>query len=164
MKIILIVVIIVCFTMIGYGLSKYYIERKKFFSEFELFVSNLSSNINFGRDKIFDILNKYDLQHKTYTMNKLCENYKRILKEKQYVNITLFEGITILKKEEIELFQSFFATLGKFDIYTQTKEINSYSIKFNEIYTNACDDCKKYASLVLKLALVVGLLVCLLII
>ena len=150
--------------MIGYGLSKYYIERKKFFSEFELFISNLSSNINFGREKIFDIINKYDLQYKTYTMNKLCENYKHILEEKKYVNMTLFEGITILKKEEVELLQSFFATLGKFDIYTQTKEINSYSIKFSEIYQNACEDCKKYASLVLKLALVVGLLICLLII
>lgn len=164
MKTILVITILICFAMLGYGLSKYYIERKKFFSELELFMSNLSSHINFGREKILEIISNYNMQNKCCSMNKLCENYTKILKEKLSVNQNLFEGITILKKEEVQLLQNFFSTLGKFDIYTQTKEINSYSEKFKEYYKNSSEECNKYAYLVLKLALIVGLLVCLLII
>ena len=164
MKIFLVITILVCFVMLGHGISKYYIERKKFFSELELFMSNLSSHINFGRDKILEIVSKYNKQNKCNSMNKLCANYATILKEKLSVNQNLVEGITILKKEEAQMLQNFFSTLGKFDIYTQTKEINSYSVKFKEYYKNSSEECNKYAYLVLKLALIVGLLVCLLII
>lgn len=164
MKVILIIIILVCFALLGYGLSRYYIERKKFFSEFELLISNINSNINFGREKMIDILNKYNSQIKSDNLTKLCENYTAILEKKEYISEDLFCGITILKNEEKQLLQNFFSSLGKFDIYSQSKEIGAYSVKFSELYLQASDDCKKYASLIMKLTLIVGLLVCLLII
>ena len=120
--------------MLGHGISKYYIERKKFFSELELFMSNLSSHINFGREKIIDIVSDYNQQNKCVFMDKLCNNYIDILKEKNNVDQELFKGVTILKKDEMQVLQNFFSSLGKFDIYSQTKEINSYAVKFGEYY------------------------------
>ena len=163
MKLILILMILGCFVFLGLGLSRYYIDRKRFFSELELFVSNLSSNINFGREKIVDIIQKYENNRSVY-LKKLCENYEKTLKDKSGVNENIFDGITILKNEERQLLVKFFSTLGKFDIYSQTKEIASYSARINELYSEASLDCKKYASLIIKLSLIVGLLVCLLII
>ena len=90
--------------------------------------------------------------------------HKDVSERLRYIDKELFDEITILKKEEVELLQNFFCTLGKFDVYNQTKELNLYSMKFNELYKVANEECKKYASLVTKLALIVGLLVCLLII
>ena len=63
MKILLILIIIICFVFLGVGLSKYYTERKKFFLEFGLFVSNINSNINFGREKIINIIEKYEIKN-----------------------------------------------------------------------------------------------------
>lgn len=148
----------------GFGLSKYYIDRKKFFSEFELFVSNISSNIIFGREKMLTIITKYNTQHKSADMAKLCDNYSEILSKKDIISDNLFQGITILKSEEKKLFLNFFSNLGKYDAISQSNEIKSYSTKFNELYIQSAEDCKKYASLFIKLAVIVGLLVCLLII
>ena len=133
MKIILILIIIICFALMGFGLSKYYIDRKKFFSEFELFVSNISSNIIFGREKMLTIITKYNTQHKSADMAKLCDNYSEILSKKDIINDNLFQGITILKSEEKKLFLNFFSNLGKYDEISQSNEIKSYSTNFNEL-------------------------------
>ena len=163
MKLVLVIVIIVCFLFLGYGLSKYYIERKRFFSEFELFLSNLNSSISFGREKLLDIIEKNN-QYKSETLSKLCDNYATALKNKMPVDDKIFDGISTLKNDEKQLFISFFSMLGKYDVYSQNKEINSYSVKFSELYQYANEDCKKYASLIIKLTVIAGLLVCLLII
>ncbi|MBQ3494144.1 MAG: hypothetical protein IJA69_01875 [Clostridia bacterium] len=164
MKILLILIIIICFVFLGVGLSKYYTERKKFFLEFGLFVSNINSNINFGREKIINIIEKYEIKNKSLELQKLCDNYVNALRNKNLIDGRIFDGITILKNDEKQLLQNFFGMLGKFDIYSQSKEIASYSARFEEIYSEVNKDCKKYASLIIKLSLVLGLLVCLLII
>lgn len=164
MKIILILVIIACFGAIGFGISRYYIQRKKFFSQLDIFMSSLELDISFSQTRLIELIDKQCKTLSSAELILLCENYKQFLQSKEKPNQELFKELSILKPNEKELLLSFFTNLGRFDATNQSKEINKFGIKFKEIYEEAKIDYSKYSTLFIKLGIIVGLLLCLIII
>ena len=164
MTIILVIIIIFCFGLIGYKLSTFYINRKKFFSSMQVLMSNLELDVSFSQDKLKNLIKKNSENVSSKELNVLCENVFGLLDKKQKIDYEIFNEIKILKKEEKDIIFSFFSSLGRFDASSQSKEIKMYQNKIDELYDVSNDECKKYASLFIKLGIIFGILVCLLII
>ena len=70
MKYVLIIVLIGCCTYVGFGISKYYSNRKDFFSDFVLLLDKLRLDISFSKEKIGDIIASYTPVNKSFkTLN-----------------------------------------------------------------------------------------------
>lgn len=164
MTIVLILIIMFCFGLLGYKLAAFYINRKKFFSSLQLLLSSLNSDVVFTQDKLKNILQKNISNISSRELANLCDNIVLTLEKREKIDSSIFDDIKILKKEEKNLLYNFFSTLGRYDVFTQSKEIQTYQVKFDGIFNEANEECKKYAGLFIKLGLIVGILVCLLII
>ena len=164
MTIVLILIIIFCFGLLGYKLSSFYINRKKFFSSLHQLLSSLELDVAFSQDKLKNLINKNIESISSNDLKNICRNYCEFLDRKEKIDKNFFDNVKILKKDEKELLYSIFSSLGRFDAYSQSREIKTYIIKINEYYANANDECKKYAGLFVKLGIIIGILVCLLII
>lgn len=164
MIIILIIVIVACFSLLGYKLAEYYIKRKKFFSSLELLLSSLELDVSFSQEKLKTVIQRNSDNLLSKELVSICSNVCEDLNNRKCLDNEIFKNISILRKDEKELLLKFFVSLGRFDAMSQSKEIKAYSTKFSEYYNQASIDCKKYASLFIKLGVIVGLLVCLLII
>lgn len=164
MTIILIVIIIVCFALIGFKLSSYYVNRKKFFGSLVLMLSNLEADVVFSRDKLANILKKNVEVCASRELCDLCQNIIFAIENKQAITEKMFDDVKILKNDERQLLYKFFSSLGRYDVIAQSKEIKTYQISINSYSTQAQEDCKKYSGLFIKLGIIVGILVCLLII
>lgn len=164
MTIILILVILFCFTLLGYKIASFYINRKKFFSSLELLMSSIELDITFSHDKLKNIIERNSNALSSKELVNVCSNVCDNLKNHKKLDDEIFVNISILRKDERELLLKFFGSLGKYDAISQSKEIKTYLAKVTE-YSNVADlECKKYASLFIKLGIIIGLLVCLLII
>ena len=73
----------------------------------------------------------------------------------------MFKDIKILNDEEKNMILIFFLSLGKFDVFNQTKQLNSQKEELNKLYSNAEQEAKKYAPLYLKLGIIFGLAIAL---
>ncbi len=164
MMIILIVIIIVCFSLIGYKFSSYYINRKKFFSALVLLLSNLETDVVFSRDKLSNILKKNIEICASKDLCALCQNIILTLESKQMITEKIFYDVKILKPDEQKLLYKFFSSLGRYDVAAQSKEIKTYQATIDGYNIQAKEECKKYSGLFIKLGIIVGILVCLLII
>ena len=164
MEIFFIIIIIFSFSLIGYKLASFYITRKKFFSSLEILISNLEVDVTFSKDKLKTIIERNSNNINSNELTSVCSNICTSLNNKQKLDDSIFNDINILRKNEKELLTNFFSSLGKYDAYSQSKEIKSYQARINEFYIQANEECKKYAGLFIKLGAIIGLLVCLLII
>lgn len=162
MTVILVFIILACFAFVGYGLAKYYITRKKFFSELCLLIKSLELDISFSQDKLIKVINSNKENCNSSDVKILCDNYIDYL-QRQKSKENLFDNIKILKEDEKQVINSFFNGLGRLDSINQSKEISSYLVKFTEFYESSRGECGKYASLFIKLSIILGLFVCLLI-
>ena len=164
MSIFFIFVIVGCFAIIGYKLASYYINRKKFFSSLQTLLSGIELDIAFSKDKLKNLIKRNTQKLSSTELVYVCDKVCSFLENKQTISNSIFNDISILKKDEKQFVYQIFFNLGKYDSFLQTKEIQSYLIKIDEYYNVANEECKKYAGLFIKLGIIVGLLVCLLII
>ena len=164
MTIILIVIIIFCFGLIGFKLSSYYINRKKFFSSLVLMLSNIEADVVFSRDKLANILRKNIQVCASNDLRTLCEKIIFAIDNKEIITLEAFEQIKILRNDERQLLYKFFSSLGRYDAFAQSKEIKTYQLAINDYNKEAQEECKKYSGLFVKLGIIIGILVCLLII
>ncbi len=161
MKYIFLGVIVFICGYIGYGLSKYYISRLKFFNDLLNFAEKFETEINFSKTKLLNVVDGFKSTSKEFVT--ILNSYKLFLNEGQILNENLmFDKIKILKEEEKHCVFMFFNELGKFDVYNQTKQIENYKVKFNDIIHSCVEDKKKYGTLYVKLGIILGLLFALL--
>ncbi len=157
MKYILLGVIVFICGYIGYGLSKYYIVRLKFFNDLLNFAEKFETEINFSKTKLLNVIDNFKSSSKEFV--SVLTNYKTFLNNGNLISDTLlFEKIKILKDDEKHNVYMFFNELGKLDVYNQTKQIQNYKQKFNDIIKSCSEDKKKYGSLYMKLGIITGLL------
>lgn len=97
-------------------------------------------------------------------LSALCNDFYNALVERNKISFDDISKVKILKKDEKDMVYKIFSSLGRYDAYSQSKEISNYKNKVNEFYLVADEECKKYASLFIKLGVIIGVLVCLLII
>lgn len=161
MKYALLIAIILICSYIGFGLSRYYFSRFKFFAELISFLEKADLDINFSKSKLLEIIANFKCSNKD--LKSILDEYKICLETgKSFEQADLFKNIKILKDDEKKIVYSFFAELGKLDVYNQTKSLENYKGKFSATLGSCEEEKKKYGSLYIKLGIIFGVLVALL--
>lgn len=157
MKYVLIVFVFCVCTFIGYLFSLKYSKRKKFFDSLILFADKLSLDINFSRDRLKVLMNNFDPVNKKNLLG-IDEQFCEYLDKKiDLTSDNVFTKADVLKTEEKECVLLFLKALGRSDVENQTKEIQNFITRFNEMKTLCDSQQKKYGSLSIKLGIVAGL-------
>lgn len=163
MKSVLCIGIIAILGYVGYCLSGFYIQRKKFFQSLLSFILGIKSDINFSSKNLNDILSKVNYAGRDF--NTLISNYKDMLQAAGNESAEkLFNNITILNQEEKEDIFIFFSKLGKLDVFNQIDSIESFICVVKKHYDEATCECKKYSTLYIKLGIIIGAFISLIII
>lgn len=157
MKFVMIIALVSLCTYVGYGFSKYYINRNEFFKEFILFLNKVNLNINFSKEKLKNIIDEYKTQSKELIL--ILKNFLLCLEERSINEKKLFAGTKLLKSEEKNILLGFFSSLGHFDLAGQTKHLESFIKEFEIRQKQAEDEKNKYSPLFTKLGLIAGVVI-----
>lgn len=161
MKIFLLLLIFICCLIIGFLIKNYFIKRKEFYENLNIFCKNLSVNISFNNEKLKTIINNdinnysKDFNEFLFVFDKYIKNNKsKIELKKDFEN-----KLNFLSYDEKGILISFLFLLG-----TQTTEEEIVKINnFNEIINKSKEETiiknKKYSSLYFKLFLFLGMLI-----
>lgn len=164
MKYIIIAILILISTLVGYLFSKKYKSRANFFQSLVFLCQKFDVEINYSRERLKNIFNGLEDKHKK-NLSGLDKNFISYLdKETSLEKEELFKNITILKDNEKDVIFSFFRCLGRSDVDSQSKEIKNYQVRFEELSSLTTKDNKKYGSLSIKLGVIAGLLIAVIII
>ena len=144
------VVIILCSTYLGWGLSNYYKRRIVLFQNLDDFINFAISNINFFKDSVEIIINQFLKSHSLSKEFRDC-----LVKIKNNVE---FNSI-LLKKNENNLLNDVFQFLGKNDSENQIVGLKNYSNQISMYLKQAEEDNKKIGSISTKLGFLLGLLI-----
>lgn len=165
MKYILFAVIVLGISYIGYGISKYYRKRKRYFEDLILVAERLSVDISFSKDNLQTILTNSIDSYGNDLKNSI-KGYIEYLKNngKELSNNLIFKKSSLIKDEEKETVFLFFKSLGRLDASNQISEINNFKTKFVALRDSADIENKKFGSLSFKLAILFALLITILLI
>lgn len=157
MKYVFIALIFCVCVIIGYVYSIKYLQRKRFFRSLVSLAEKLALEINFSRERLRVLIENFDPSYKKNLLGvdvAFCDylDRKSELNEQE-----IFKKATVLKEDEKTTVFLFLKTLGRSDVENQTKEINNFISRFNEIKTSCDQDQKKYGTLAIKLGIVAGL-------
>lgn len=157
MKYVLIVFIFCLCAFVGYIFSVKYTKRKKFFNSLIVFADKLSLEINFSRERLKVLLENFDSANKKNLLG-IDEKFVEYLDKKiELTSENIFKKADVLKNDEKDFILLFLKTLGRSDVENQTKEIQNFISRFNEMKTQCDTEQKKYGSLSLKLGIAMGL-------
>lgn len=164
-KIILLITIVVCFGYIGYGFSRYYLKRLKFFVSSISLCDRLMIDINFSKMKLVEIIEK-NQSNFSKDMKKTLQTFVFYLKneEAEYSEKISFNLSGLLSSDEINTYVLFLKSLGRFDSKNQIKEIENYKSKFEKYRNDAEVSNKTFGNLFIKLGVIMGLLFAILLI
>ena len=159
MKIVILILIALICVLIGYIVSKKYRVRANFFQALLYLCQKFDIEINYSRERVKNIFLNLDEKYKK-DLKGIDVNYISFLdKQVPLDKDNLFKNITFLKENEKEMIFSFFKTLGRSDVDSQSKEIKNFQTRFDELAKDVNSDYKKYGSLSIKLGIITGLLI-----
>lgn len=157
MKYVLIVIAFCVSCGVGYFFSIKYMKRKKFFDALIALADKLSLEINFSRERLKVLLQNFDENNKKHLLG-IDDRFVDFLDKKcELSNEEIFKKADCLKAEEKDMVLLFLKTLGRSDVENQTKEIQNFIARFNDIKTKCDTEQKKFGSLSIKLGIVAGL-------
>ncbi len=158
MKYILLILLVCATSFIGYTFSKKYRIRAKFFQSLLYLCQKFDIEINFSRERLKKIFENLDEKNKS-NLKGIDKNFISFIdKEVSLEKENLFKGIPFLKEDEKDLIYTFFKSLGRSDVDSQSKEIKNFQSRFDAIVTQTNAENKKYGSLTMKLGIIAGLL------
>lgn len=163
MKYLLIVALFCLCVGVGYFFSLKYMKRKKFWNSLIVLADKLSLEINFSRERLKVLLTSFDDNNKKNLLGITDRFVDYLDKKCELTNEAIFKSAGILKQDEKDFILLFLRTLGRSDVENQTKEIQSFIGRFNEIKVQCDQEQKKYGSLSLKLGVVAGLFIAIII-
>lgn len=159
MKVVILILIALICVLIGYIVSKKYRVRANFFQALLYLCQKFDIEINYSRERVKNIFLNLDEKYKK-DLKGIDVNYISFLdKQVPLDKDNLFKNITFLKENEKEMIFSFFKTLGRSDVDSQSKEIKNFQTRFGELAKDVNSDYKKYGSLSIKLGIITGLLI-----
>lgn len=159
MKVVILILIALICVLIGYIVSKKYRVRANFFQALLYLCQKFDIEINYSRERVKNIFLNLDEKYKK-DLKGIDINYISFLdKQVPLDKDNLFKNITFLKENEKEMIFSFFKTLGRSDVDSQSKEIKNFQTRFEELAKDVNSDYKKYGSLSIKLGIITGLLI-----
>lgn len=157
MKYVLIGAVFCLCCFVGWFFSVKYVKRKKFFDSLISLAEKLSLEINFSRERLKVLLQNYDATNRKNLLG-IDDKFIDFLDKKcDLVGEEIFKKADILKSEEKDVVLLFLKTLGRSDVENQTKEIQVFVARFNEIKQQCDQEQKKYGTLSVKLGVVAGL-------
>lgn len=156
MKALILGLIFLFISLIGFKLGEKYKQKERFYYEFKNFLIYLKSEIGFFEKDIVEIVSTYS--SKNQHLSELLNSFKQsLLGEK-------FEGLKILSEEENFKIIEFLNGLGKSDCESQKEYIEKNLEIFTNFYVEAKDKNLKQGTMCKKLSILVGVLVCILLI
>lgn len=164
MKIVLCIILVTLFGLVGYGVSKVYIKRKRFFYDFSNFLMVVKSEIGFTQTKLEPLINCLTKNTTSSEFCALLNSYKLLFKNINFSKLELFRNVSILTEQEMDSIYKFFKELGRHDVFNQMEIIEKFEHSFLGFYKNASEDANKYSSLYTKLGIVLGMIFALIII
>lgn len=165
MKIILILLLVVLCGFVGFGISLGYMQRKKFFYAYQIFLQGLKTDISFSAKKLFTIIEEAKKNYSNKDFIQLLDNYiQSINEENELTKQELFKNVKILTEQEKDDLYIFFKGLGKTDIFNQVDTIKNKIETTKITYEKVKKECEKYCPLYTKLGILAGLFLALLLI
>ena len=159
MKYIFLIIIVCICTFVGYAFSKKYKIRANFFQSLLYLCQKFDIEINYSRERLKNIFLNLDDKNKN-SLKGIDKNYIAFIdKEVPLDKDSLFKGINFLKDNEKDLIFTFFKSLGRSDVDSQSKEIKNFQMRFDELVSTTTQENKKYGALSIKLGLIGGLIV-----
>lgn len=151
---------ILCFisTYLGIVGKQYYDKRSRYLKDFVGFLTDLSDNLNYTKDDLPYVADKFTEQNK----GAFCEALKRY---KDYIaegknssdEINKIFGYKYLKKSEKSYLTEFFVTLGKMDYDSQLAKLNLTKAQAEKMSDKAENDSKTTGAVLSKLGLLLGI-------
>lgn len=157
MKFFMILLLILLCTYVGYGFSKYYINRHDFWKEMKLFLNKVNLDINFSREKLKPIIHSYTAKSKELQL--LLKNFILCLDEGTITEKALFAGIKLLFEDEKNILFPLFKNIGHFDLQGQTKQLENYIEIIDKYQKDTETEKNKFAPLFTKLGLIIGVVI-----
>ena len=156
MKTLILVLIFLSVSGVGFVIGDRYKQKEKFYYDFKNFLVYLKSEIGFFEKNVVDILNGY--QTKNENLKLLFQKFNESL------NGFEFNGLNILSSEENFKLIEFFKGIGKSDCESQKEYIEKNLEIFTKIYEDAKLDNQKKGNMFKKLSILAGLLICIVLI
>lgn len=145
-KIVLIILIIIFTSLIGYFIKFHYINNLNFYIDCKNFIENYINEISFQKSRYQDIVSKMKFSEAftKFILHDICPYY-------------------ISNGDKIELI-SFKESIGKFDIDGEISNSKNYLLKFNNKIQKGKEDIKCRGELYFKLSIVIGLIIAIILI
>lgn len=134
-KILILFAIVILAAALGKILAADKKKRMKVFCEFYEFNEKLLLNLKYGKDKVGDVA-----------------------KDFEYVKCAL-EGKKVLKDEDEQFIENYISNVGCSDAASQVDYLNERKVALKKYKDESSEHYKKYGSLYLKIALMVGVLI-----
>lgn len=115
-------------------------KNMKVFAQFYEFNEKLLLNLKYGKTKVREVASQYE-----------------------FVQAVL-DGNSVLKGEKGDFLQSYMENIGSTDVYSQVDYLNERKVQLRKYKDESECDYKKYGSLYVKIAVMVGILVAVLLI
>ena len=158
MKYIFLILLALATTFIGYMFSRKYRIRANFFQDLLFLCQKFDIEINFSRERLKNIFLSLDEKNKS-SLKGIDKNFIAFIDgDSPLDKESLFKGITFLKDDEKDMIFTFFKSLGRSDVDSQSKEVKNFQARFESVAEKVNSDNKKYGSLSIKLGIVAGLL------
>ena len=130
MKYVFLIVIACLCIFVGYIFSKKYKIRANFFQSLLYLCQKFDIEINFSRERLKNIFLNLDEKNKN-SLKGIDKNYIAFIdKEVPLDKENLFKNINFLKDNEKDMIFTFFKSLGRSDVESQSKEIKNFQVKF----------------------------------
>ena len=158
MKYIFLILLALATTFIGYMFSRKYRIRANFFQALLFLCQKFDIEINFSRERLKNIFLSLDEKNKS-SLKGIDKNFIAFIDgDSPLDKESLIKGITFLKDDEKDMIFTFFKSLGRSDVDSQSKEVKNFQARFESVAEKVNSDNKKYGSLSIKLGIVAGLL------
>ncbi len=157
MKYALILLVFIACVAVGFIVSNRFTKRKKFWTSLIAFADKIAIEINFSRERLRVLIENFDTANRKNLLGIDIKFIEYLDKKSELTTDFLFDKNELLKPDEKDLVLLFFKTLGRSDVENQTKEIKSFSERFNELKMQSDNEQKKYGALSMKLGIIAGL-------
>lgn len=161
MKFLLLILIFICFVLIGILIKNYFLRCKIFYENLYMFCNVLNLEISFKNEKLNLIIKN--------NTNKFSDGFVEILKifndflnnklTKKNCEKQIVKKLNFLSNEEISLFLAFVFSLGEKSKEEELELILNFKKEIEERKQKSIFNNKRYSNLYFKLFLIVGLMI-----
>lgn len=156
MKIALLLILFSSVSLLGVQISKVYSNKENFYFELNNFINFLIGEISFLKTDLVQISENY------ISTNPIFKNFIQNLKNKLLFE-TEFERIEILNENENLSIKNFVDNLGKNDSVTECDKLKNILENFKITLNETREQNKKYGSMIKKLGILSGFLLCIIV-